>query len=662
MGDPTTNSAIVTGVGIVASTFAANMIYKYVAAARAAAKQKAIDDAPGISKRVLVVGGGPCGCVALKEMREAGHVAIAVEKTDRIGGVFADDDKAPSYDNLYLTTSNYFMCYGDFPPKKGDPMRYWTKREYIEYLFDYVKHFGLMEHIELSTTVLKAKKVDGVWNVTTVKDGVQQTRLFDAITVATGSNHVPNIPVTAAGFKGETMHSSQYRNPEQFRGKKVLVVGFGESAADIGPEIASVAKECTCWGRRCNPIAPRFPTLATKHYNHDEFALLQDPKASRECQMQDFLEYMSTPRMYNELSVGFIGLNQQVYFQALMADKSCSPLAWLSGRIMQNASRFTWATWFQGGQSFWVTKNGRPLKSWADGSLGLIWSKTAEFGPNSVVFPACERIGMKEYLDKPVRHELEIDTIVYCTGYKTQFDWLEIPGVEINPRTWFKHSIPPGFEDGSLAFIGWSRGQQGGIPQLAEMLVRYHALLVAGKRTLPANYAEIAKQEGDQETKYYHYSPGLKALVDYPAFMDTVAQLIGCKPDVPTWYLRPYYFFQYWSYPMWSYWFRTKGPGAKPEVLKEVLERFPIYSKGLFPTKGTGTPLFGLFGYLIAFAVSLPIQKAINVGTMLFAPRSCRTGRTGKNGGFLHSWLWAIPKQNVLHNNKMTWESAIIAS
>ena len=84
------------------------------------------------SSRVLIVGAGPSGLAALKEMREAGLDAVAVDARPVFGGVFAPDSGV-TFDNLFLTTSNLFMAFSDLPPTDIDNgVKYWTKEEYFD--------------------------------------------------------------------------------------------------------------------------------------------------------------------------------------------------------------------------------------------------------------------------------------------------------------------------------------------------------------------------------------------------------------------------------------------------------------------------------------------------------------------------------------------------
>ncbi len=206
-------------------------------------------------RAVVVVGAGPCGLAAVKELREAGHDVVALEKSGGIGGVFSRTHDT-QYENLYLTISNMFMAFSDFPPQ---PLRvkYSSKEEYGRYLEAYADAFGLREHVRLSTEVVAARLVTGRWQITTRRVGDESgaTQQLDAgmLIVATGSNHVPR-RIALPGFTGEVTHSSEFRSPTQLAGKRVLVVGSGESAFDLSADLCGHAEAVTVWAR--SPIAP----------------------------------------------------------------------------------------------------------------------------------------------------------------------------------------------------------------------------------------------------------------------------------------------------------------------------------------------------------------------------------------------------------------------
>eukprot|EP00797_Seminavis_robusta_P034606 Sro834_g208680.2 (333) ;mRNA; r:17394-18392 len=214
--------------------------------------------------------------------------------------------------------------------------------------------------------------------------------------------------------------------------------------------------------------------------------------------------------------------------------------------------------------------------------------------------------------------DVEADVIVACTGFALDFDWISTPDHELNtkPRSWFKHSFPPGLGE-HMAFVGFARPHSGGIPQCSEMLSRYIALLCKGERQLPADYATIAKVEGKREREAYHGTPNYELLVDYMAFMMSVARLIGCTPKIP---MNPVEMIKYWTFPQWPCFFRSRGVGAKPEATKAVLDKF-----GPLDAMAPG-PLLSmqiLFTFLMPFInlFSFIFGPVINVGKKTELPR-----------------------------------------
>ena len=201
-------------------------------------------------------------------------------------------------------------------------------------------------------------------------------------------------------------------------------------------------------------------------------------------------------------------------------------------------------------------------------------------------------------------------------------------------RSWYKHSVPACFKEKPIAFIGYARGHQGGIPQMGEMQARLVSLCLAGKDLLPADFAKRAVQEGKDEDAYYLLAPALKPLVDYPSYMDSMSKLIGCEPNVP--WGSPSMMFKFMYYPLWPAWYRFRGPGANPTEAQALFDQFPIMK--WFKV----TPLF-IFNTISYFWTKL-------ISTLLFfVPFMPKCG-VDKLGLF----LFCRPKQFVLHGNKYT--------
>src|SRR2546429_9532804 len=191
------------------------------------------------SLNVCVVGAGMSGLVAIKELLDEGHRVTCFERTPKVGGNFNYPIGA-AYDSMSLTVSQYHMAFSGYPPPLGEERRFWRREEYAAYLHDFAAKFGLLPHIQFQTEIVpiqrganndqfrvpsRAKQTD------TVTDTV-----FDAVALCSGAHavHIPRIPKFEGTdtFRGAIEHSVNYRSPEPFRGKHVVCVGFGETAAD----------------------------------------------------------------------------------------------------------------------------------------------------------------------------------------------------------------------------------------------------------------------------------------------------------------------------------------------------------------------------------------------------------------------------------------------
>src|SRR5210317_745173 len=91
----------------------------------------------------VVIGAGPGGIVAVKELLEKGiKNVLCLEQSDTLGGVFSK-----GYDNLILTSSVTFSMFSDFWVGEGNDHHFWSKDEAVSYWNSYAGHFGVKEHI-----------------------------------------------------------------------------------------------------------------------------------------------------------------------------------------------------------------------------------------------------------------------------------------------------------------------------------------------------------------------------------------------------------------------------------------------------------------------------------------------------------------------------------
>ncbi len=192
--------------------------------------------------RMLVIGAGPTGLVTLKTLREAGFEAIAVDKNSDVGGLWlgkALNPESPVYDSLNIITSKKLSQFSDFPIPDDWPdyLPHWMVRAYHQ---AYARHFNLYPHIRFQTRVTAIQRNENGGYRVQFENGAEET--FSHVFVCTGHHARPNIPELPGRFEGEVLHSRAYENPLGWRGKRILVVGAGNSGADIATDACKYAR------------------------------------------------------------------------------------------------------------------------------------------------------------------------------------------------------------------------------------------------------------------------------------------------------------------------------------------------------------------------------------------------------------------------------------
>ncbi|HEX4109503.1 MAG TPA: NAD(P)-binding domain-containing protein [Solirubrobacteraceae bacterium] len=198
--------------------------------------------------RVCVIGAGLSGLTAVKALRDRGVPVQAFEISDRIGGNWAFENPngmSSAYRSLHIDTPKKRLAFTDLPMPSDWP-DFLHHSLVHEYLSRYMETFGLDRDIQLRTRVRQAERLgDGGWEVTVgpARGGRAKKLRFDALVVANGHHWDPRLPDPPfpGSFEGETLHSHHYIDPYEpldLRGQRVLVVGIGNSAADIASELS----------------------------------------------------------------------------------------------------------------------------------------------------------------------------------------------------------------------------------------------------------------------------------------------------------------------------------------------------------------------------------------------------------------------------------------
>jgi len=212
--------------------------------------------------KVAVIGAGPSGLTTAKALLEEGHQPIIFEEKKGIGGqwfVDSSNDTTHNYKNVRFQTSKYTSFFSDFN-LDHELSLFPTIKEVNRYLHKYSEHFNLTKHIQFGSKVVEIKQNDNKeWEVYVQNEGNITKEVFDAVAVCVGGFWKPNIPNAEIlnNFTGQILHSSEYIDAEDYRGKNVLVVGNGVSGLDISVDLVKSAKKVHLSFRNKHMILPR---------------------------------------------------------------------------------------------------------------------------------------------------------------------------------------------------------------------------------------------------------------------------------------------------------------------------------------------------------------------------------------------------------------------
>jgi cation diffusion facilitator CzcD-associated flavoprotein CzcO len=413
--------------------------------------------------RTAIIGAGISGLTTAKNLSDAGIEYDCFESSDRVGGNWAfrnPNGHSSAYRSLHIDTSRDMLSFKDFP-MDGRLPDYPHHTQIKAYLDDYDDAFGLREHIHFQTEVQRAYRFPGGgWQLHT-SDG--QTRLYDALVVGNGHHWDPRTPTFPGKFSGQSIHSHAYIDPTaplDLRGKRIVVVGFGNSAADIVSELSQKAWQNTV--------------------------------------------YVSTR------SGGWV---VPKYIFGMTADKIARtlpviPLSW-QRRVMRPVPRLL----FGSPEHFGLpTPNHHFLEAHPTQSAELLMRLGAG---DATAKPNIERLDGEtvHFVDGSA---VQADVIVYATGYNITFpffdpDFLSAPD---NKLPLYKRMFKPGLDD--LIFVGFAQALPTLFP-FVECQARVAAAYLAGTYR-PPSPAEMTKVIAADERKYIgHFAdrPRHTQQVDY---------------------------------------------------------------------------------------------------------------------------------------------------
>ena len=401
------------------------------------------------AEKVCVIGAGSSGIVAAQVLNARGIPFDCFEKGSAVGGNWRyenDNGMSSAYRSLHINTSRRVMAYKTLPMPDHYP-DYPDHFQMAAYFDEYVDHFGLREKIRFRTEVLSVEPVDGEWEVSVEGPDGRETNRYRAVLVANGHHWDPRWPEPvfpgSEEFSGEQIHAHHYREADVLRGKRVLVLGIGNSATDIAVESSRIGDATFISMRRGAYVIP-------KYINGKPIDELSNPITS--------MLPLAVQRFFAARALGVAAGNMTAYglpkpdhklFEAhpTVSSELLPRLGHGDIRVKPNIDRF----------------NGGRTVRFADGS------------------------------------EEEIDLVVYCTGYKMTFPFFAEDVFSAPDNRLPLYRRVASVELPGLHFIGFIQ-PLGPIMPLAEAQSEWVADLLAGRATLPPA-VEMRKEIAAEEAK-----------------------------------------------------------------------------------------------------------------------------------------------------------------
>ncbi len=400
---------------------------------------------PSSGPRTAVIGAGISGLTMSKMLGDYGVEYTTFESSDRIGGNWAfgnPNGHSSAYRSLHIDTSKHQLSFKDFPMPASYP-DFPHHTQIKDYLESYAEAFDLKQNIEFENGVVHARRLpEGGWELD-LQDG--STRTFEFLIVANGHHWDPRFADFPGTFDGVSLHSHAYIDPYtplDFSKKRILIVGIGNSAADIAVELSSKAlqNEVMLSTRSGAWIVPKYIAgrPADKMFKTSPYIPMK---------WQRKLAQIGQPVISGRPELYGLPKPNHKFFEAHPTQSVELPLRLGSGDVT------------------------------AKPNVTLLDGETVHFADGT---------------------SADFDVIVYATGYNITFpffdaDFISAPENEIRL---FKRIFKPGIED--LAFVGFAQA----VPTLfpfVEAQTRLVAAYVTGHYALPDNATMEQVISADQE-------------------------------------------------------------------------------------------------------------------------------------------------------------------
>jgi dimethylaniline monooxygenase (N-oxide forming) len=444
-------------------------------------------DHQSVSQReVAIVGSGPGGLAAARYLKAHGFQPVVFEQGDTVGGQWnVRSSYSGVWPSMVTNTCNLLTCFSDLPHAPGTPL-YPSNHEMLAYFQRYARHFGILSCVRYNTrveSIAHDPKANG-WKIETRTSGAEpEASTFPYVVVASGRFNrpmIPSVPGLDLFFgNSEVIHSFRYKDPWSFRGKRVLVIGCGNSALEIASDLAMLgAARVISTFRRQRYIVLKLVAGIPNDTLSTRFTSLTAEVTSKETLSKDMTEYVlrviGSPEQFGAfkptgdiLSVGR-ALGQ--YYLPLVAEGRIMVKPWIS-KIEGNKVRFSDESWQE---------------------------------IDAVILATGFELNLP-FLSADIRHRVDLDA-QHIDLYKSTF-----------------HPNLPG-----LAFLGlWE--QTGPYPPILELQARWIAYIWSG--LLPA-LSEETMREG---IAVYRAGRGGSRLKSGSSLALMFAREAGIEPDLRQW-------------------------------------------------------------------------------------------------------------------------------
>jgi dimethylaniline monooxygenase (N-oxide forming) len=212
-------------------------------------------------QRICIIGGGAAGIAAAAAISRAGISFDWFEGGSQLGGIwrYGNDNGSSVYASLMTNTSQVNMQWFGYPmPTRAND--YLTHAQVLEYIENFMAHANLANKVTLSTRVTSVElRPNGNFRASLQSRSSEQfCRDYRAVIVAAGCHSTPKLPKIPGTLNAPIMHASEYRTPEIFAGRRVVITGFGASGADIASDAAGIATSVVLSTRNGGYLLPRY--------------------------------------------------------------------------------------------------------------------------------------------------------------------------------------------------------------------------------------------------------------------------------------------------------------------------------------------------------------------------------------------------------------------